>query len=289
MLQAGEVTIHFLNDGFWWDDGGAQFGIVPRELWQKEKQPNEKGRIRMSLTCPLIIDGKNIILVDTGIGNRLTAREQQYFAPSRGDGLVGQLSRIDINPGDVTHVILSHLHFDHLGGVIRKAEDGSVKTVFPNASVMIQRAEWDLATNPPDERNLAAYRHAIECLEPMKNVQLVSGNISLNSRVRTSVSGGHTSSHQCVIVESDGGGLIHFADIVPTTSHLRPSWNAAYDTEPLTTMASKKALFQEARDKRLWVSFSHDDTFAAGLFSEDNNARYPTLEKTIDVSLPQNL
>ena len=283
------MTIHFLNDGFWWDDGGAQFGIVPRELWQKEKRPNEKGRIRMSLTCPLIIDGKNIILVDTGIGNRLTAREQQYFAPSRGDGLVGQLSRLGINPGDVTHVILSHLHFDHVGGVIRKTDDGSIKTVFPSASVIIQKAEWDLATNPPDERNLAAYRHATECLEPIKNVQLVSGNISLNGRVRTSLSGGHTSSHQCVIVESGGTGLIHFADIVPTTAHLRSSWNAAYDTDPLTTMASKKALFQEARDKRLWVSFSHDDTFAAGFFSEDDNTKYPTLEKTIDVSLPKNL
>ena len=91
MVQAGDVTIHFLNDGFWWDDGGAQFGIVPREIWQREKPPNTRGRIRMSLTCPLIVAGDHLMLVDTGIGNRLTEREQRFFTPQRGSGLAGHL------------------------------------------------------------------------------------------------------------------------------------------------------------------------------------------------------
>ena len=84
MLKAGDIAIHFLNDGLWWDDGGAQFGIVPREVWQREKRPNQRGRITLSLTCPLIVTRSELILVDTGIGNRLSPREQTiFYAPAR--------------------------------------------------------------------------------------------------------------------------------------------------------------------------------------------------------------
>ena len=242
MLQAGGVTIHFLNAGFWYDDGGAQFGIVPRELWSREKPPNDRNRIKMSLTCPLILCGKDVILVDTGIGNRLSEREVQIYSPEPADRLVKGLGALGFAPQDVTHVILSHLHFDHVGGLIDKTPQGEVSLIFSQAQVVIQKAEWELATNPTDERLAAAYRHASECLRPLRRVELIDGDSRLTAEVRTSVSGGHTAPHQCVIVEAGGTGLIHLADIVPTTSHLRPAWNAAYDTDPLSTIAAKKRL-----------------------------------------------
>lgn len=285
MVQAGDVTIHFLNDGFWWDDGGAQFGIVPREVWQREKPPNARGRIRMSLTCPLIVTGPHLMLVDTGIGNRLTEREQRFFTPQRGSGLAGQLRGLGYTPSDVTHVVLSHLHFDHLGGVVTRVADGTMTPTFPNARVVVQRAEWELATRPRDERLAAAYRHAPECLDPLDAIELVDGDTRLSDTVRTTVSGGHTAPHQCVIVEANGTGLIHFADIVPTTSHLRPAWNAAYDTDPLTTIAAKKRLYAEAKQKGLWVSFSHDDEIAAGRLA-DGAGPTPVLTDTITVAPP---
>ena len=264
MLQAGNVTIHFLNDGFWWDDGGAQFGIVPKELWEKEKPANARNRIKLSLNCPLIVTGKEIILVDTGIGNRLNARETAIYTPERNGGIIAGLHALGLEPQDVTHVILSHLHFDHVGGVIDKKESGAVRPVFPGARHFIQKAEWKLAMAPTDERLAVAYRHAPECLEPLKSIELIDGDTAITSQARTTVSGGHTAFHQCVIVESGGTGLIHLADVVPTVSHLRPAWNAAYDTDPLTTIAAKKRLLAEARQKNLWVSFSHDDEVAAG-------------------------
>ena len=283
MLKAGDIAIHFLNDGFWWDDGGAQFGIVPREVWAEEKIPNERNRITLSLTCPLIVTGKELIVVDTGIGNRLSDRERQFFTPQRGDGLVGHLRALGFTPEDVTQVILSHLHFDHLGGVIDKADDATVTAVFPHAQVIMQKAEWELATQPPNERIAAAYRHAPECLEPLKDIELIDGDTTLTTYLRTAVSGGHTSPHQCVIIEAGGTGLIHFADIVPTTSHLRLAWNAAYDTDPLVTIAAKKRFYAEAKEKNLWVSFSHDDMIAAGRFS-DEEGRTPKLAETIEIA-----
>jgi glyoxylase-like metal-dependent hydrolase (beta-lactamase superfamily II) len=277
------VTIHFLNAGFWYDDGGAQFGIVPRELWSREKPPNDRNRIKMSLTCPLILCGKDVILVDTGIGNRLSEREVQIYSPEPADRLVKGLGALGFAPQDVTHVILSHLHFDHVGGLIDKTPQGEVDLIFSQAQVVIQKAEWELATHPTDERLAAAYRHAPECLRPLRRVELIDGDSRLTAEVRTSVSGGHTAPHQCVIVEAGGTGLIHLADIVPTTSHLRPAWNAAYDTDPLSTIAAKKRFFAEARAKNLWVSFSHDDTVAAGRFAPQTGKK-PELAETIAIT-----
>lgn len=283
MIRAGDITIHFLNAGFWWDDGGAQFGIVPRELWEKEKPANVRHRIRMSLTCPLILTNREIILIDTGIGNRLSEREQQIYTPEAGDGLAGGLRRLGLTLDSVTHVILSHLHFDHVGGVIDKAPNGEIRSVFSQARFYIQKQEWDIALAPTDERLSVAYRHAPECLNALQSVELLPGDTQIVPQVRVAISGGHADFHQCVIVESGGTGLIHLADIVPTTSHLQLAWNAAYDTNPLATIAAKKRFFAEARAKNLWVSFSHDDKVAAGLLDKETG-KAPQLVETIAIA-----
>jgi len=96
---------------FWWDDGGAQFGIVHASCGKREP-PTPGHRIKLSLTCPLIVTGSALVLVDTGIGNRLSEREQAIYTPERGEGLRGNLRALGFAPEDVTHVILSHLHFD---------------------------------------------------------------------------------------------------------------------------------------------------------------------------------
>ncbi len=282
MLQAGTITIHFLNAGFWWDDGGAQFGIVPRELWEREKPANVRHRIRMSLTCPLIQTGSEVILVDTGIGNRLSERERQIYDPEPADRLTNGLRALGLTPNDVTHVVLSHLHFDHVGGVLDKSPSGELRPIFTKARFYIQKAEWDIALSPPDERLAAAYRHAPECLQVLENVILLEGDSTIVPQIRTAISAGHTDFHQCVIVESGGAGLIHLADIVPTTSHIRLAWNAAYDTNPLGTIAAKKRFFAEARAKNLWVSFSHDDKVAAARLGPEGG-KAPQLEETINV------
>jgi glyoxylase-like metal-dependent hydrolase (beta-lactamase superfamily II) len=230
----------------------------------------------------LIVTGKELVLVDTGIGNRLSEREQAIYTPERGEGLVGGLRILGFAPEDVTHVILSHLHFDHVGGVIDKSSSGEVRPIFTRARIYIQKNEWDLALAPPGERLAAAYRHAPECLQLLERVELLNGDSVITPQIRTAVSGGHTSPHQCVIVEAGGTGLIHLADIVPTTSHIRLAWNAAYDTDPLTTIAAKKRFFAEARAKNLWVSFSHDDKVAAGLLASEEG-KAPRLEETISI------
>ena len=142
-------------------------GVVPRELWQREHPADTQNRIRLNLTCPLIIKGKQAILVDTGIGNRLSAVERKIFDHQEG-WLPEGLAASGMEPGDITHILLSHLHFDHCGGIVRRRASGKLEAAFPRAQVFVQQGELEIATKTKNERLRAAYRHLHECLEPVR-------------------------------------------------------------------------------------------------------------------------
>jgi glyoxylase-like metal-dependent hydrolase (beta-lactamase superfamily II) len=166
-VKVGEFEIAMLSDGLWRNDGGCMFGVVPRELWQRDHPGDDRNRIRLNLTCPLIMRGAIAVLVDTGIGNRLSAVERKIF--DHGEGwLPDGLKALGMEPGDVTHVVLSHLHFDHCGGIVRRRPSGALEAAFPRARVMVQRGELEIARASRNERLRAAYRHIEECLAPLE-------------------------------------------------------------------------------------------------------------------------
>ncbi len=267
MLEVGRIRVHLLNDGFFALDGGAMFGIIPKPLWSKEIPADEQNRIRMSLHCPLATDGSDAILVDTGVGERLSEKEREIFKVDRQGGLRARLGEIGLDPEDVTHVVLTHLHFDHLGGVVARGDDGRLRPAFPRARHFIQRSELTTALAPGDERVASAYRHAAECLEPLREAKLVEvcdGDTEITPRLRVVVTGGHTPSHQCPVLADAGASFIHLGDIAPTRAHLRPAWNQAYDQEPLATIAAKRRLLDRAAAEGWWVSFDHDRQIACG-------------------------
>lgn len=268
-LKLGDFTIAFLSDGIWRNDGGCMFGVVPRELWQREHPPDDQNRIRLNLTCPLIMRGRDAIVVDTGIGNRLSAVERKIF--DHGEGwLIDGLSALGMEPGDITHVILSHLHFDHCGGIVRRRESGSFTAAFPRARIIVQRGEIEVARASRNERLRAAYRHIADCLEPVSGMlEAIAGGAEIVPGVSVAVSGGHTADHQVAIVQSGGARFVHLADIVPTRSHLRGPWNQAYDLDALRTMEQKSEYLRGAVDHGWWLSFAHDERFFAAQVAID--------------------
>jgi len=267
-IRLGSTRIVFLTDGFWRNDGGCMFGVVPRELWKKNHPPDELNRVRLNLTCPLIIRGADAILVDTGIGNRLDADERRIF-----DHGQGWMRALAMEPGDITAVVLSHLHFDHCGGIVRRRESGQVEAAFPHARLFIQRGELEAARSK-NERLRAAYRHVEECLAPnVKSIEAMEGEVQLSAEVVARVTGGHTRDHQVIVVRDGVESFAHLADIVPTHSHLGGPWNQAYDLDALTTMERKAEYLAQAVAERSWVSFAHDDQMYAARIVLDR-ARY---------------
>jgi len=244
-------------------------GVVPRELWKREHPPDEQNRIRLNLTCPLIIKGRDAILVDTGIGNRLSSVERKIF--DHGDGwLPNHLRALGMNVGDITHVILSHLHFDHCGGLVRRRESGTCEAAFPNAKLVIQKGELETARDPRNERLKAAYRHMQEILDATSStIETIEGDTEIVPGVTAAMTGGHTHDHQVAIVRDGGASFVHLADIVPTRSHMRGPWNQSYDLDALRTMEQKAEYLRRAVDEKWWVSFAHDDRVFAAKVTQD--------------------
>jgi glyoxylase-like metal-dependent hydrolase (beta-lactamase superfamily II) len=268
-INVGAFTIALLTDGLWRNDGGCMFGAVPRELWQRNHPPDEHNRIRLNLTCPLIIKGNDAILVDTGIGNRLSDVERKIFAHGEG-WLPDALAALKMEPGDITYVVLSHLHFDHCGGIVRRRPSGRLEAAFPHARHLIQRGELEIARTSRNERLRAAYRHVAECLEPIGDlIESVTGSSAIVPGVQAVVTGGHTADHQIVLVQSDDDHFAHLADIVPTRSHIKGPWNQAYDLDPLRTMEEKAGYLNRAVDEGWWLSFAHDDKVMAARIAND--------------------
>jgi glyoxylase-like metal-dependent hydrolase (beta-lactamase superfamily II) len=273
-IQVGEFTIAFLTDGIWRNDGGCMFGVVPRELWQREHPADDRNRIRLNLICPLILKGNEAIVIDTGIGNRLSEAERKNF--DHGDGwLLDGFKQLGIEPGDVTYLLLSHLHFDHCGGIIRRTNSGGVAPAFPNARIFLQKGELDIAQKSTNEWLRAAYRHVGECLEPVIGMlEIVDGDVDLVPGVTAVVTGGHTERHQVALVQSSGHCFMHLADIVPTCSHMRGPWNQAYDIDVLRTMEQKAHYLERARMESWWISFAHDPSvYAARIVLEDRKLK----------------
>jgi glyoxylase-like metal-dependent hydrolase (beta-lactamase superfamily II) len=258
-IQIGAFKVAFLTDGLWLNDGGCMFGVVPRELWKKEHPPDEQNRIRLNLTCPLVIKGREAVLIDTGIGNRLKDVERKIFG--HGDGwLPDGLAALGMEPGDITHVVLSHLHFDHCGGMVRRQGSDGFIPAFPRARYFVQRGELEQARHSSNERLRAAYRHAAECLDPLGGLlELIAGDTTIIPGVQALVTGGHTPNHQIVLVQDGSSAFVHLADIVPTRSHMKGPWNQSYDLDALTTMERKAHYLERAVLERWWISFAHDD------------------------------
>ena len=271
MLDLGRFRVHLVSDGRFAMDGGAMFGIVPKPLWERHVPADEKNRIDMSLHCPLAEDGKDAVLIDTGIGERLSEKETALYRVDRQGGLRARLATLGIDPEDVTHVVLTHLHFDHLGGAVMRNGSGHLVPAFPRAKHFVQRAELETALRPTNERLAGAYGHAPECLEPLQSAGLIEaleGDTDITPSLRVVVTGGHTPSHQCPVVADQGASFVHLGDVAPTRAHLRPAWNAAYDEDPIETMAAKKELLTRAAGEGWWVSFDHDHEIACGRLSD---------------------
>jgi glyoxylase-like metal-dependent hydrolase (beta-lactamase superfamily II) len=268
-IKLGDFTIILLSDGIWSNDGGCMLGVVPRELWQREHPADSQNRIRLNLTCPLIIKGNQAILVDTGIGNRLSAVERKIFDHQEG-WLPEGLAASGMELGDITHILLSHLHFDHCGGIVRRRASGKLEAAFPRAQIFVQQGELEIATNTKNERLRAAYRHLHECLEPVRSAIVgLEGDTELIDGVSAVVTGGHTTDHQVAVVRSGTEAFVHLADIVPTRSHMRGPWNQAYDLDALTTMEQKRKYLELAIDHRWWLAFAHDEQILAAQVKRD--------------------
>lgn len=258
-LRVGEFKIDVLHEGCFWLDGGAMFGVVPRVVWEKCCPPDAKNRIRMGLNQLLVRGPGFTALIDTGMGDKFDAKSRAMYGVESLAPWSERLNVAGITTDDITHVVLTHLHFDHGGGSTCLSADGrEVVPVFANAEYIVQETEWQDATHP-HERNRASY--LFENYLPLHDtgrLRLINGDQEILPGVRCQVTGGHSRGHQAISLRSAGAELFFPGDLFPTRNHLRVAWNMGYDLFPIEIVEARRSHLRRLIDTGTPVLFEHD-------------------------------
>jgi len=266
-MTFGSFDLISLSDGTFRLDGGAMFGVVPKPLWEKRAPADERNRISLGLRPLLVRTGDHTVLIDAGIGDKMSEKETEIYAIDRREHLDHSLADAGLTAADIDVVIATHLHFDHVGGFTIR-ENGRLVPKFPNATYMIRRAEWDDATHP-HERNRASYfADNFVPLEEAGVVRFREADGEILPGISAWRTGGHTMHHEIIRIESGGRVAIFAADLMPTTAHVDEPWIMGYDLYPMDTLMYKKRFLREAIEREYVIFFEHDPTVTAGIIRE---------------------
>ncbi len=260
----GGYTLNSVDTGRFALDGGAMFGVVPKPLWEKAHPADDRNRIAMAARALLLVGHGRTILVDTGNGDKYDPKQTSIFGfDTSSAGLLASLNALGVAPGDVTDVLLTHLHFDHAGGATRIV-NGVVEPTFPGARYHVQKAQWDTALQPTERDRASFFPHDYLPLQARDQLLFVQEDEELFPGIRLLQFHGHTTALQCPLLSDGTTTLLYCADLVPLHSHVQLPWIMGYDLRPLVTLEEKRQVLRQAADEQWILFFEHDpDVIAA--------------------------
>ena len=273
--RLGAWTIHAIQAGGQKLDGGAMFGVVPKTLWERRIPADARNRIPLGMRCLLVEHERELVLIDTGAGNKEDAKFVDIYCIENAGSptaLEDGVRAAGFTPEQVTVVINTHLHFDHAGGNTVIDAEGALRPAFPNARYVVQAGEYAFAMKA-NERTAASYfpRNYQPLLESGQ-MELVEGDREIVAGISALRTPGHTPHHQSVLLHSAGETACYFGDVVPTAAHLPLPWIMGYDVEPLVTLESKRWVLDRARREEWLVMFEHDASVAWGRVGHDGKS-----------------
>lgn len=257
------MQLDYIDAGRFKLDGGAMFGIVPRKLWAHQNPPDEENLCTWAARCLLLRGSGRVILVDTGLGDKQDAKFRNHFHPHGEHTLLSSLRDLGVAREDVTDVLLTHLHFDHVGGATGFDESGRIVTTFPNAVYWTNEAQWNWAQKPNAKEAASFLPENLMPLHESGQLDMLQVHPGKDLHWLPEVTlrplYGHTEAMLMPMIEgTDGRRLIYCADLIPSAAHVRLPWVLAYDVRPLITLQEKERLLEEAVDENAELVFEHD-------------------------------
>ncbi len=255
------MNIKIIESGYFKLDGGAMFGVVPKVMWQKLNPPDENNMCTWAMRCLLIEQGDRKILVDTGMGDKQDEKFRSHFHPFGKKTLVESLQDEGVEPEEITDVLLTHFHFDHVGGAVKIGQNGKYELTFPNATYWTNELHYKWADNPnPRERASFLKENFVPLLDSGKlqyiDVQKEDVNWLPNIDIRFLY--GHTEAMMIPIISYNGQKILYCADLMPSTGHIGLPYVMAYDIRPLVTMDERARMLSEAVEKNHRLFLEHD-------------------------------
>jgi len=270
-MKFGDYRVEVVSDSEFRLDGGAMFGVVPRNLWARACPPDDQNRIRMNMNCLFIEGHSERILIDTGIGDKWSAKHREMYGIDRKQSFDESLRSVaGIGSESITIVINTHLHFDHAGGNTVLDESGKASPAFPNARYFVSAAEYEHA-EAPSERDRASYLP--DNWRPLKDsgqLELKESEYEVVPGLRMETHAGHNRSMQCGRLEQGSRTLFGFADLVPMMAHVPFAWIMGFDLYPVETLEAKKKLIPQAAREKWTCLFYHDPEAPLGRILQDD-------------------
>lgn len=258
-MQIGNYKLHSIQTGLFKLDGGAMFGVVPKNLWQKTNPADEQNRIDMCTRALLLDNGKRKIIIDNGIGYKLPDKVNKIYDVNYSlFNLEKSMEEINFTKEDITDVILTHLHFDHAGGSTYLDEEKNIKLTYPNAVYHVQKKHYEWALNPSERDRASFFPENYKPLEDHKVLNFTDGEFQFDEVITLLPVNGHTNHMQIIKISDGENTILYTADLIPTAGHIPAPYIMGYDLFPLTTLDEKKKYLKEITHNNWTVFFEHD-------------------------------
>jgi glyoxylase-like metal-dependent hydrolase (beta-lactamase superfamily II) len=277
-LTLGDFELSIFSDGTYPLDGGAFFGVVPKVMWSKKVAADDRNYVTAGLNSLLIRTGNQTVLVETGMGNKLSERMIKFYGqPAK---LLDNLAAAGVGPDDIDIVINSHLHFDHCGWNTVRDKNGTIAPTFPRAKYFAPEGEWQYAKHPSERDSISYISENYDPLVESGQMTLLKGGEEIVPGISVKTFRGHTASMQAVIIHGSAGGshvsqnrrdvghptpsefssptACYISDLIPTSAHIDLTWGMSFDLYPLDTIDSKKQYYAQAIPEQWLTVFTHD-------------------------------
>jgi glyoxylase-like metal-dependent hydrolase (beta-lactamase superfamily II) len=253
------MKLHTIDTGFFKLDGGAMFGVVPKSIWNKTNPADENNLCTWAMRCLLIEDGKRLILVDNGIGNKQDAKFLSHYYLHGSATLESSLAKLGFHSNDITDVFLTHLHFDHCGGSVVREGDALVPA-FKNAKYWSNEKHWEWAVNPNDREKASFLKENILPIQESGKLSFVTEEAAgvFGADIQVRYAYGHTEAMMLPQIRYKDKTIVYMADLLPSTGHIPLPYVMAYDMFPLKTLTEKKSFLTEAADNEYILFLEHD-------------------------------
>jgi len=252
------MTLHVINTGFFKLDGGAMFGVVPKSIWHKTNPADENNLCSWAMRCLLIEDGKQLILIDNGLGDKQDAKFFSHYHLHGDDSLNRSLNKAGFTTGDITDMFLTHLHFDHCGGGVKK-EGEKLMLTFPNATYWSNDEHWQWAVKPNPREKASFLSENILPMQESGHLKLTDANRESSfSQFDIFYASGHTDHMMIPKIKYKDQTICFMADLLPSVGHIPLPYVMGYDTRPLITLEEKSAFLTEAANNNYILFLEHD-------------------------------